>query len=172
MGRHSKLTDKQWADIEKRIIAGETVRGLAKEYGVSPGTISGRFSNSVQEIKNVANQLVEAETSFAKLNISGQIAARSLADKLKSLSNHLADAAELGARTSHRLAAIANQHSDKIDDAEPEKSIETIKTIAALTATANEAAKTGLNLLAANKKNASEEEAGQKRVVVVNSPDA
>ena len=83
----------------------------------------------------------------------------SLAEKLQNISQSLASAAEHGAATAHRLAALANSEVAKIDDAAvlaPE-SLEAMKGVAALTKLSNEAAATGLNLLAANKKRGDEE---------------
>lgn len=77
----------------------------------------------------------------------------SLAEKLQNISQSLASAAEHGAATAHRLAALANSEVAKIDDAAvlaPE-SLEAMKGVAALTKLSNEAAATGLNLLSANK---------------------
>ena len=34
MARTSKLTEAQWHDIEKRMLAGEKAAVLAKEYGI------------------------------------------------------------------------------------------------------------------------------------------
>jgi hypothetical protein len=53
--------------------------------------------------------------------------------------------------TAHRLAGIANQQVQMIDDSKPLEDIESLKGIAILTDLSNKAAQTGLNLLAANK---------------------
>ena len=77
----------------------------------------------------------------------------SLADKLRSISSHLASAAEYGAATAHRLNALANSEVAKVDDADvlsPE-SMEAMKGVAALTRLANDSSSIALNLLAANK---------------------
>jgi hypothetical protein len=87
------------------------------------------------------------------LNVSEQLAARSLADDLKAISQHLAGAARFGAMTAHRLSGIAQGRVAEIDDAEPldEKGRAALSDIAALTKTANSAAEIALNLLRANK---------------------
>lgn len=153
MGRPSKLTDVQWGTIERRLLAGESTSALAREYGVSKGVISQRFSERVQKVKVVANQLVEADRAFSLLNISEQCAARSLADDLKAISMHLAGAAKFGAMTSHRLSGIAQSKVLEINDATPldEQSLETLKGIAVLTRMANASSEIGVNLLRANK---------------------
>jgi len=153
MGRQSKLTDAQWESIGKRLLAGESPSALAREFGVSKSTISGRFSERVQNVKDAANQIVAAERALSKLNISEQIAARSLADDLKAISEHLAGAARFGAATAHRLSGIAHNKAAEIDDAAPlnDKSREALTNIAALTKMANDASEIGMNLLKANK---------------------
>jgi len=139
--------------ISKRLVAGESARSLAKEYGVAESAIRKRVGAQTKQIKAVANQLVAAETAFKSLPVSAQISARTLADELKSISMHLAGAANFGASTAHRLAGIANGRVSQIDDEAPlsEEGITELKGIAALTKMANEASEIGVNLLRANK---------------------
>ncbi|WP_157661690.1 Hin recombinase [Burkholderia ubonensis] len=153
MARPSKLTDVQWEAIGKRLLAGESAAALSREFGVSKAAISIRFSKRNEKIKNVANQIVETERALSFLNVSEQIAARSLADDLKAISEHLAGAARFGAATSHRLAGIAHSKVAEIDDAAPltEESLAALKGIAVMTRMANDASEIGLNLLRANK---------------------
>lgn len=153
MGRTSKLTEKQWESIGKRLLDGESARALAREFGISETAIRKRFGSQVEQIKTVANQIVAAESAFKALPISSQISARTLADRLMSISNHLAGAAEYGAATAHRLNGIAHNKVAEIDDASPldEQSLESLKGIAVLTRMANASSEIGLNLLRANK---------------------
>lgn len=153
MGRKSSLTDKQWEQIGKRLLSGESTSALAREYGVSKSTISGRFSERTERVKATAGLLVKAEVAFGSLGISEQISARSLADELKSISGHLASAANYGAATAHRLSGIAHSKVAEIDDAAPltEDSLESLKGIAVLTRMANASSEIGVNLLRANK---------------------
>lgn len=151
MGRKSKLTDDQWEAIKRRLLEGEPRRAIAKEFGISESSIREKVSAQVSEIKEVANQIVKTERALAALPISAQITAQNLASRLRSISNHLASAADYGAATAHRLSALAHNEVAKIDDAEPLKSSENLRGIAALTQLANESGKIALNLLAANK---------------------
>lgn len=154
MKRKSPLSEKQWDDIGKRLLAGEKGRVLAREYGISETAIRKRFGSQVRTEKTVANQLFEAENAFRELPIGSQIRVANLLDELRAVSIHLAGTAKLGAMTAHRLAGIANQQVDKLDDIDPlnQESMETLKGVAVLTELSNKAAQTGLNLLAANKK--------------------
>ena len=151
MGRKSKLTEKQWNTISERLLAGEKSGKLAEEYGVSRSTIVERFSDSHGKVKEVANQILAAEANFNALDISDKIAVTSLADKLRSISTHLAHAGNYGAMTAHRLSSLANTEVQKIADVDPLQSLEAVKGVAILTKLANDSAEIGLNLLKANK---------------------
>lgn len=158
MGRPSKLSESQWAEINKRLLNGESQGSLAKEFGVSKAAIQKRFSGRIETVKTVANQIVEAETALRKLPISDQLAALSLADELRAISMHLAGAGKYGAATAHRLSGIAHAKVQEIDDAAPlnDESIEALKGISVLTKMANDASQIGINLLAANKETVKE----------------
>ncbi len=151
MGRPSNLSQDQWDTVLKRVLAGEKASDLAREYGVSKTAISVRVSKRAETLKGVANQLVAAETSLRSLPVSEQVITLNLVDELRAISTHLAGAAKYGAATAHRLAGVAHGLVDQIDDADPLRSMEQIKAIAVLGKTANEAASTALNLVAANK---------------------
>ena len=153
MGRPSKLTEKQWAEIAERMATCESVRALAREFGVSEAAIRLRLSAQVEKIKVVANQIVTTEASIKALPISAQITAHNLADQLRSISGHLAGAANFGAATAHRLSGIVHAKVQEIDDAAPlnTESMESLKVVAVLTRMANEASDIGVNLLKANK---------------------
>ncbi len=157
MGRPSKLTAAQWAEIERRFAAGEMARPLGREFGVSEAAIRQRFgaqksvSAQASQVRNVAEKLAAAEVALQALPETQRPVARDLADKLRSISTSLACAADLGAKTAHRLQALANSEVGKVDDAQPLQSMEALKGVAALTKLANDSASIALNLLAANK---------------------
>ena len=152
MGRPSKLTEKQWQEIDARLLKGEPGRSLAREYDVSEAAIRKRFG-AHKQIKAVANQLVAAEMALEALPLGARVSARTLADDLKEISSHLAGAAMYGAATAHRLSGITHAQVALIDDADPlgVDSIETLKGISALTKLANDSSVIPINLLNANK---------------------
>ncbi len=39
MGRKSSLTEKQWSEIERRLVNGESARSLAREFEISEAAI-------------------------------------------------------------------------------------------------------------------------------------
>jgi hypothetical protein len=155
MARKSPLTEKQWAEIERRLLAGEKAAALANEFGINRSAISRRFSQQIATVKNVANQLFEADVALKSLPVAQQNQALTVLDDLKAISAHLGGAGKYGAMTAHRLNGIANMQLDKIDESElhdPESaSFQIVKTVAGLTEVANKAAQTGINLLNANK---------------------
>ena len=152
MGRPSKLTDAQWSEIQRRLLAGEKQAALAREFGISKATLGERVSKRTETIRTVAKDIVRAEIALHKLPVSEQFLAVTLAEELKAISGHLAGAARFSAATSHRLAGIANAKVQEVDDAEPtEKSELALKSLAVLQRMANDASVIPLNLLAANK---------------------
>ena len=153
MGRPSKLSDRQWAEVEKRLLAGDKPADLAREFKVDRAQLTRRFSQPLRNVKTVAQQVFEADVALKSLPVAQQALVLSLADELKAISSHLASASKYGAMTSHRLLGIAHQQSQLIDDAEPmgEQSMEAIKGIRALAVTANESSLIARDLLKANK---------------------
>lgn len=152
MARPSKLSPVQRAEVTRRLAEGEGVRALAKEFCVDPSMVSRLgVAQHTQQVRSVAQQLADAQSSLVALPIAQQYIAVSLADKLRNISTSLAAAGELGAATSHRLHALANNEVVKIDDSDPLASLDALKGVAVLTRMANESAVVGLGLLAANK---------------------
>lgn len=153
MGRPSKLTPDQWAEIERRLNLGESAAVLSREFGVSQPVISNRFSKVSKEVKKTAEVIATGQNMLAGLPIAQQYQAISLAEKLRNISGHLAGAAEFGAATAHRLSGIAHGKVQEIDDAAPidDESLLSLKGIAVLTRMANEASEIPLGLLKANK---------------------
>lgn len=152
MGRPSKLSPDQWAEIERRLNAGHSAAVLSREFGVSQPVISNRFSKVSKEVRKTAEALASSANMLAELPIAQQYQAMTLAEKFRNISNHLTGAAEYGASTAHRLMAIANAQVEKVDDANPMESQEILQAISALTKISNESAKTGIDLINASKK--------------------
>ncbi|GAB3188595.1 helix-turn-helix domain-containing protein [Hydrogenophaga aquatica] len=172
MARPSKLSPEQWQEIERRLAAGERAADLSREYGISQTRISERVSKVSEKVKETAHKLAEAQTALAELPVAQQYAAVSLAEKLRAISVSLANAAELGAKTAHRLHALANSEVEKVDDADPLLSMEALKGVSVLTKLANDSSQIAVNLLAANRDtvkqvNAPPENEAPKGVLVV-----
>ena len=171
MGRKAALTSDQMAQIERRhLIEGESIRSLAKEYGVDEAVIRRRINphKSAQEkdgkpLADLALEKIDADkkvrtisAQIAALNPVRQATFNDLMVKLISISGHVASGAEYGAATFHRLSALAHQEVAKIDDADPLKNIDALKGVAVLTNLANESVKTSISLLNVNKDAAKE----------------
>jgi transposase-like protein len=148
-GRRSKFTEEQWREIEKRHLGGETIRSIAREFGVSESTIRERISAQAREIKSVANQIVETEKRLEALPISAQISAQTLAAQIRAMNDSLAAAGVHGAATTLRLMALANQEVQKLDDVNPLGNADALKGVALLSMTANHASRVPLALMAA-----------------------
>lgn len=168
MGRKSVLTPEQWVEIERRhLVDGESLNSLAREFGVNESSLRRKIKPNKAESPNTPNPLQQLAVEkaanekeakdiadrIAVLPIAKQQIVTDLSAKLRSVSDHLACAAEYGAMTAHRLAGIANQQIQKVNDADPlaGDSVEILKGVGALTTLANQSAQLGMNLLQANK---------------------
>jgi hypothetical protein len=156
MARPSKLTDKQKSEIQRRYIAGETTRELARAFKVGQATISTLVSGRTKTIKTLAGQIVANDAQLASLPVSDQCSVMTLVDQLKSISRGLAAAADHNAQTAARLAKVANERSSLLVDlGEGQIDEADLKSVAMLVETANRASTIGVNLLNANKDKAS-----------------
>jgi len=141
MARPSKLSPEQWAEVERRLAAGEGVRDLARAFGVSPAAVSKRgVSKQTKQVQVVAKQLAEAQTALAALPVAQQYTALSLAEQMRRIGRSMASAASLSAATAHRMHALANQEAQKIDDADPLANRDALMGVQALTKMGNDAA--------------------------------
>jgi hypothetical protein len=144
-----KLTSKQWSKIKERLDAGESANSIAKDFKIHRSQITRRFSQHNKVVKELANQIVSVEQNLRAATKAQQIDALDLAGTLLSISNHVGHGARYGAMTFHRLAGIANQQAQLLDDDNPDA--EDLLNIARLTDVGNKAAIPAFNLLAANK---------------------
>jgi len=146
MGRPSKLTEKQWLEVERRHLDGESIRSLAKEFGVSESTIRERISAHSKRIIDVANQIVETNQAVKSLSISAQISAHTRAQRLISIQNSLDDAALAGSNVSKRISEAVEKRTKLRTDEELLDS-EDMKALMAAGLVSNTHAKLGLDLL-------------------------
>jgi hypothetical protein len=154
MTRRRVLTDEQWALIGKRLLEGACTTDLANEYGVAESTIRSHFERAGMKpdmVQRVAAHLFEADCELRALPTEGQVQALTLFQRLRNISESLAQAAENGAKTAVRFTALANTEAQKVDDADPLGSEKNLKAAVLLTKAANEAASIPLNLLSANR---------------------
>jgi hypothetical protein len=150
MARQSKLTEKQWHEVARRLLAGEKGRVLAREFGVSETAIRKRLGSQTTEIKTVSHQLFVAEVAFKALPTGSQIAARNFVDDLHAMNMHMAAAGKYNSATSHRLAGLAHSQIEKVDDADPLGSYDILQGVAALLKLSNDAATIPLGLIKSN----------------------
>jgi hypothetical protein len=111
------------------------------------------------QVRSAAEKIAQANMALEALPPAQRPVAMDLAELLKSTSVSLGRAAELAAKNSHRLHYMANAALQKVDDTQPldtEQSTAALRTVAALTKMANDAASTPINLLAANKETVKE----------------
>lgn len=153
VARPSKLSPDQWAEIERRLAAGEQASALAREFGVSPASVSVRVTKNSETIRKTAHLLATAQNALAQLPVPQQYAAMNLAEKLRGISVSLCSAAEHGARTAQRLQALAHEHLQQVKAGQrlDGEATEVLRGVHALTRVANDAASIPMSLLANNR---------------------
>lgn len=150
MATRKRLTQAEWATLEKRIMAGESGRALAREYNIGEATIRSRLGQVKKiKIEDAAMKLVEARQAIESLPPTLRPQVNALADTLQQISEMAARSAELAARTAYRMSHIANVQASKLDEENPD--VETARMVAGFTDTANKAAYQPLELMKANK---------------------
>lgn len=170
MGRRSKLSEEQWVEVGKRLLEGASPSQLSKEltaqgFRISESSIRSHFDRKGQSTKTVqqmAGEIFDAEQAIkaaeaAKSNAqktlqtmpaATQVATMTLVQRMRTMSESLAEAADVSARTALGLANKANLEQQKIDDAEPMKG-SALKNTVLLQKAANEAAELPTRIIAA-----------------------
>jgi len=72
MGRRSKLTEDEWAEVLHRHLYGESMRSLGKEFDIAEGAIRKRISKPCAKIRSVVDQILAAENRISALPKSAQ----------------------------------------------------------------------------------------------------
>ncbi|HET8688146.1 MAG TPA: hypothetical protein VFM18_16040 [Methanosarcina sp.] len=116
MARPSALSPKKWEELIKRVppLGTESIRSVAKEYGISEGAIRKRVNTHEKPILNLANQIAATETEFEKLPFSTQVKVRNLADEIKGMQFDLASAGKLNAQTAKMFSQAAHDATSRI----------------------------------------------------------
>ena len=118
MGRRSKLSEKQWAEVIRRHVDGESIRSLAKEFGVGESTIREKISAESAQIKKVSNQIVETNRAVKALPISAQIVAHSRAQRLLAMESLADDVAMAGLGHAKRVSSAISARMEAMQDEE------------------------------------------------------
>jgi transposase-like protein len=176
MGRKSSLTAEQWIEVERRhLVDGAPINALATEIGVNESSIRRRIKPNkaaspsqkhplhalAEEKARVDAQNKRISAQIAELPYAGQQIVSDLARKLTNISEHIGSAAEISAASAHRLARMANQQLEQVDDVNPMSTASFLQTHAALQKLSNCAMEGPLKLLGANKDMIEEMNKGQ-----------
>lgn len=155
-GRPPSLSDRQRAEIGRRLATGEKAIALAREFKVSRSLISTLFSKQVPIVQELASRLASVEGDVAVLPISEQNSIRTLADQLRATNDNLTQAAVNGAKTHCILSRLAVRKAEGIEQRVGEGEIDDdapgLKAVAQLSATGNEASRVATTLIAAKGK--------------------
>lgn len=163
----AKLNRQQWADIERRLLEGESGLSLSKEYGISEGTIRYKFPKKREDMEKAVNATVEARLAVAKLPPSLRLQVEPLADVRMRIIDMQSRSALLAAQTAYKMTQIANTQAEKIDEHKPD--LELARVVHGFIETANKAAYQPVELIKASKAQADVIEAEEvKQPTVIN----
>ncbi|WP_243320422.1 hypothetical protein [Geothrix sp. SG200] len=115
-GRPSKLSDRDRAEILRRLALGETPASLCGEFRVSRSRFSELFSEKATMVREVATRLADVEREVEALPISEMISVRTLADQLKDLGQSLVTTATLNGRTAEIMAGKAVKAAERLGE--------------------------------------------------------
>ncbi|HAA04778.1 MAG TPA: hypothetical protein DCE18_15630 [Syntrophobacteraceae bacterium] len=155
MGRPSKLSDREWAEVGRRLARGESTRKLAAEYKVAKSTIQDRFSGHVPEIREAAQALASAERTVERMPVSVQVSVRSLADQLKGIQDDYAETAAMGMQAARIVQTKVLAQARNLPD---DPSSEDLKPIIAGSETTKSLSSLATNMITANKGNPVDED--------------
>lgn len=178
MGRPSKLTDKQWDEVIRRHLAGESINKLSAEFEVSRAAMSERISGRANKIKTVAAQMVASERALRDLPVSDRVHVVTVRDRLSVLEDIYLQVADTAARNSMHMHNLAAEQKQFMDDADPlghPASKLAVKAFMSLTVAGNLAMVVPSTLLKASQDRMAAEAAAnapQRRVIVIDGPDA
>ena len=134
MGRPSKLSDREWAEIGRRLANNESQSKLAKEFKVSRASIIARFSDRVSDIRDAGMALAGAELLVERLPVADRVSARAFADQVKGIQNDYAETTALGIKAAKIIQCKVLAQAQALPDI---PSPEDLKPIMAGSATTN-----------------------------------
>jgi hypothetical protein len=146
MRAKNKLTERQWANIERAILKdGESMNAMAKKYGIDESTVRHRVTKlKTEQVEEAAIKLAEGERAIRALKPIERVRARSLADMYIDLSYTLGEAASIGADVHLKMIKKASDIAETMGG-EPSK--DDVKMVMALSSTANSASKLAVDLM-------------------------
>lgn len=155
MGRPSKLTDHQRAEAQRRLTGGESYLDVSKAMKIPKTTLVRNFSDQIPKLKNLAGALASIESEIAALPVMDQRTVRTITDQMKAIQEGTLAAATNHAQNAHRLSEMATKKLAMVDETavmlNQESGVEDLRQVARLTALSNEAMKTPMGLMTANK---------------------
>ena len=190
-GRPSKLTDEQKEDVRKRLLAGEKALHLAREYKVDEKVIR-RLKSEPAKTDGITRVPVEQIKAAAEKSVANDLNDPVIRPLLEQMGNQDRDlfynhkndlleismslnlSAKLSAQNAHKLAAMAQNHLNKVEiDAQLDgDSRKNIMDAMELQASSNECAKQPMKVFEIAVKVPPKVDPNAKReIVLVNAPD-
>lgn len=153
MGRKSKTTPEQDQRLIERHVAGESIRSLAKEVGISEASLRQKISTQATEIKSVANQIVATEKAMQSLPWHARNLARSRAALMVTIEDNVFAGIVNSSAAFVKLTSMANTELLKVDEADllSDDSKARLSIVGGLNKMANEAVGPAMTLVNGNK---------------------
>lgn len=157
MGRPSKLSPKQWAELFRKEELGIPQKDLAREYKISTAAVSKAVVGFRKSVTPAVDAVIEAELRMASLTPGERLAAENIIDVRRTIMNGMAEAAVYGAKTAAHLQKIAHRRISTVQGLGPKGELTADEVRAAgegrsLLQVANEAAMVPLRLIEADLK--------------------
>ena len=153
MGRKSKTTPEQDQRLIERHLAGESIRSLAKESGISEASLRAKISAQAKEIKNVSNQIVATEKAIQALPWHAQNLARNRAALMSVIEDNVFAGMVNGSAAFVKLTSMANTELLKVDETDllSDDSKTRLSMVAGLSKMANETVSPAMAMVNGNK---------------------
>lgn len=169
MGRKSSLTQEQWEELIRRhLINGDSIRSLAREYGIAESSIREHIRASKEKIESVSKQIVDTTRAINTLPISSQITAHSLAQKTLLLAEGVADVALDMHAVAKRVSRAVRIRADARTDEEL-MSEQDMRSIMAATMVVNHALRPANDFLEMKAKETQDDPI--RTITLINAPD-
>lgn len=170
MRAKNKLTERQWANIERAILKdGMPVNYMAKKYGIDESTVRHRVNKlKTEQVEEAAIKVAIGEKALKALPPVQRVRARSLAEMLTEMSHTMSEVAEMDMRNALKLTQMK---ADRLAEIEPGNA-DQLREVVLLSEAANKSAKLGVDLMTIGKQSLvdSDKEKAKDREVMALAP--
>lgn len=167
MARPSKITDEELEQIANRVLAGESLSAVCREFGVDKGNTQRRITQRNTTIKALANQKATVLAEIRAQPVKQQLLINELAEGIMAMNSNLLKHGVSASVRGAELSAAANKRLAMAISEDGTVDVEALKEVAALGRMANEASEVPMGLVKANQDAINKPQTG---VTIVASP--